>query len=380
MTFSPRGDVTAPVSGVDLSIGSDDSTSGCETADFAGFTAGHIALLQRGGCTFPVKAENADDAGAAAVIIFNSLGVAGPTRGTLTADYAGSLPVLGATYSLGAEWSATPGLEMHVVAATEFQNLQVETVIAESRSGDPGNVVVIGGHLDSAPGSPGINDNGSGAAAILETALQLADARTRNRLRFAFWTAHEIDLAGSGLLGSETYVSSLSLDELDAIALYLDFHMLDSPNGGRFVLDGDGSGDLGGGPGAAAIETFFRDFFADRDLAVESVQLNGRSDYNAFHAAGIPVGGITAGADAIKTPLQEARFGGSAGIAFDPCYHLPCDTFANVDLAALDLNSDAVAAAILTFAMNTEAVNTRKGMGRFKAAKTPVKSASQAVM
>ena len=47
------------------------STSGCEAADFAGFPAGNIALVQRGTCTFAVKALNAQAAGASAVIIFN---------------------------------------------------------------------------------------------------------------------------------------------------------------------------------------------------------------------------------------------------------------------------------------------------------------------
>jgi Zn-dependent M28 family amino/carboxypeptidase len=375
LNFTRPGDVVASVTAVDLSLGSAESTSGCEPADFADFPEGHIALLQRGGCTFFDKAHNAASVGAAGVIIFNSFGTAGLAEGSLgTAPYNGAFPVLEATYARGEEWANTSGLQMHMIADVQLTQFQTRNVIAESTSGDPANVVVVGGYLDSANGSPGINANGSGAAAILETALQLAEARTRNRLRFVFWTAHDI-----ARLGAETYVNSLSPAELDAIALYLEFHLLGSPNGGRFVLDGDGSGALGGGAGAGAIEMFFGDFFASRGMEVEPALLDGQSEYQSFLSAGIPVGGITAGADAIKTAVQAARFGGSAGIAFDPCYRLACDTFSNVDLDALDVNSDAVAAAVLTFAMNTEAVNGQKGKGRFKRSNTPPKAGSETV-
>ncbi len=66
MTYSGSGDVTAPVSAVDLLVPSPSpsaSTSGCEAADFAGFVPGSIALVQRGTCNFSVKADNAAAAG-----------------------------------------------------------------------------------------------------------------------------------------------------------------------------------------------------------------------------------------------------------------------------------------------------------------------------
>ena len=54
--------------------------------------------------------------------------------------------------------------------------------------------------------------------------------------------------------------------------------------------------------------------------------------------------------------------GGKAGVAYDPCYHLACDTIDNVNLVALDEMSDALAHALLTFAMSTSAVEgTAKG-------------------
>ena len=72
MTYSGSGDVTAPLAAVDINLAGDHaSTSGCEADDFAGFTPGNIALLQRGTCTFRIKADNAAAAGASGVIIFN---------------------------------------------------------------------------------------------------------------------------------------------------------------------------------------------------------------------------------------------------------------------------------------------------------------------
>jgi aminopeptidase Y len=361
------GDVTASVTAVDLNPGGV-STSGCEAADFAGFPAGNIALMQRGTCTFLIKAQNAAAAGAVGAIIFNAYNLAGLVGGTLTPSYAGNIPVVGTTYNRGVEWAATPGLTMRIKADVLRGLVTTENVIAESVEGDPNNVVMLGGHLDSVNQGPGINDNGSGAAAILETALQMAGAKTRNRMRFAFWSAQE-----QGSAGSQYYVDNLSLAELSAIALYLDVHMIGSPNYVRFVLDGDGSDSGSPGPaGSGAIESFFRDFYSGRGLASQAAPLQiTAGDQGPFLLSGVPVGGVFTGATGIKSASQAAVYGGTAGFPYDPCYHLACDTFANVSLDVLDLNSDAVAAAALAFGMNTEAVNGVKGKGRFKGKKVP---------
>ncbi|HEY8094007.1 MAG TPA: PA domain-containing protein, partial [Acidimicrobiales bacterium] len=78
---SDPGDVTAAVTAVDLQLGlGNTATSGCDAADFAGFPAGNIALLQRGFCTFELKAENAAAAGATGIVIFNQGNLASPDR------------------------------------------------------------------------------------------------------------------------------------------------------------------------------------------------------------------------------------------------------------------------------------------------------------
>ena len=109
----------------------------------------------------------------------------------------------------------------------------------------------------------------------------------------------------------------------------------------------------------------FETFYTDRGLPFEPTQISFRSDYAAFFDVGIPFGGLFTGAEALKTDAQAALYGGVAGEQFDPCYHLACDTYDNVSLEALDVNSDAVASAVLQFAMSTEAVNGRRGRGNF---------------
>jgi Zn-dependent M28 family amino/carboxypeptidase len=93
---------------------------------------------------------------------------------------------------------------------------------------------------------------------------------------------------------------------------------------------------------------------------------SGRSDYGPFIAVGIPAGGLFTGAEVVKTPEEAAIWGGTAGEQYDPCYHQACDTYDNISLHALDVNSDAVAYAVLQYAMNTEEINGLKGKGNFK--------------
>jgi Zn-dependent M28 family amino/carboxypeptidase len=180
---SDDGDVTAAVTAVDLQLGlGNTTTSGCEAADFVGFPVGNIALLQRGACTFEQKAENAALAGAVGIVIFNQGETADPGRQgipavTLTANNTSGIPVLGTTYALGEQLAGTAGLQMRVFANTLREVKTTFNVLAETRHGDDSNVVMVGAHLDSVGAGPGINDNGSGSAAILEVAEQMRKVR-----------------------------------------------------------------------------------------------------------------------------------------------------------------------------------------------------------
>jgi Peptidase family M28. len=121
-----------------------------------------------------------------------------------------------------------------------------------------------------------------------------------------------------------------------------------------------------GPPGSGYIEQVFVDFFSSRGLATEPTAFDGRSDYGPFIDVGIPAGGLFTGAEGIKTPEQAAVYGGTAGDAYDHCYHQACDTVANVNTTAIDQMSDAVAYSVITFAQNTEGVNGVKGKGNVK--------------
>ena len=370
-TGSGFGSASAAVTPVDINlIAPRANTSGCEAADFAGFPAGNIALVQRGTCAFADKALNAQAAGASAVIIFNQGNTPareGVVEGTLGGPAVVTIPVIGASFVTGAALSQA-GSHAAITLAPP-QHVTQYNVIAESRSGDPNNVVVVGAHLDSVQRGPGIQDNGSGSAAILETALRMAKVKPRNKLRFAWWGAEE-----AGLVGSTAYVNGLSVAERERIALYLNFDMIGSPNHVFFIYDGDDSDAVGAGPGpggSAQIEQAFENFYNERGLPFKGTDFSGRSDYGPFIAVGIPAGGLFTGAEGLKTAEEAAAWGGTADAPYDPCYHLACDTYANVNLTALDVNADAVAYTTLLFAMNTESVNGQRGKGNFSRPASP---------
>lgn len=366
MSQSAAGNITAPVTAVDLSLGLGNiSTSGCEAADFAGFIPGNIALIQRGACTFELKALNAEAAGAVGAIIFNQGNIPereGLFSGTLGTNYSGGIPVMSTTYSLGDEWAGTPGVVLSMEVNVFEGQVTTQNVFAELPGKNADNVVMAGAHLDAVPAGPGINDNGSGSAAILETALQMAKVKPQNTVRFAWWGAEEF-----GLIGSRYYVDNLHPDELQKIALYLNFDMIGSPNYVHFIYDGDNSEGFasGGVAEAAAIEDVFEEFYTDRGVPFKKTSPLIGSDQQAFYFSNIPVGGLITGAGGIKTPEEAAIWGGTAGDQYDPCYHLACDTFDNVSLEALEINSDAVANAVLNFAMNTSLINGEKAKGNF---------------
>lgn len=369
MSYSVGGDVTKHVTPVDVNLAGDlASTSGCEAADFAGFPAGDIALIQRGTCDFRVKALNAEAAGATAVIIFNQGNTVpgddrvGLLNGTLGSAGVG-IPVVGTTFALGAAAATTTGLVMRVSVVAEVVTTETWNVIADLPGGRADRTVLAGAHLDSVHEGPGINDNGTGTAALLEIAEQIADLEIapRNHVRFAFWGGEE-----DGLLGSEFYVSQLSKTQTKQIAVNLNFDMLGSPNPVTFIYDGDGDAFGATGPnGSDIIEGVFEDYFTAQGEPFEATEFDGRSDYFAFINAGIPAGGLFSGAEGIKTAEQAALFGGTAGAAYDPCYHQFCDTIDNVDLAGFEKMADAAAHATLTFAETSSAVNgTAKGKAK----------------
>jgi aminopeptidase S len=220
-------------------------------------------------------------------------------------------------------------------------------VLGQTRTGDPGRVVMIGAHLDSVPEGPGIVDNGSGVASLLEIATRLgAGPSVQNQVRFAFFGHEE-----TGAQGSTAYVENLSADDREKIKLYVNVDMVASPNAGYFMQGGKGSDpDTAGPAGSAAIGHVLADQLAKTGVrAPEIIEFVG-DDESPFIEAGIPVGGAENGDTKEKTPAQATAWGGQAGQAYDRCYHQGCDTLDNVNQDVLNHYLRALAGTIAHFA------------------------------
>jgi Zn-dependent M28 family amino/carboxypeptidase len=273
--------------------------------------------------------------------------------GTLGEATDVKIPVVSVTKSDGALLRTTVG-PATVQLSAESKTVQARNVIAQTKTGLTSDVVMAGAHLDSVPEGPGINDNGSGVAAVLETALQLGSSpQIHNAVRFGFWGAEEL-----GLIGSRKYVESLDVNALKDIALYLNFDMLASPNPGYFTYDGDQSLPLDkrGSPvvpeGSAGIERSLAAYLNSAGKTPQDTSFDGRSDYDGFTSAGIPSGGLFSGAENKKTQEQAKLWGGAADEPFDPNYHKSTDTLDHIDRTELGINGGGVAYATGLYAQD----------------------------
>ncbi|OAK56467.1 M28 family peptidase [Rhodococcoides kyotonense] len=343
---TPDGGVTARV----VAAPKDDSP-GCEATDYDGLDPkGAVVVVDRGVCPFGQKQTVAADLGASAIVVVNN--EPGPLDGaTLGGSDIARIPAGGVGQEDGAAVASAP--ELTLTLDTETTTTKSRNIIAQTKTGDTANVVVAGAHLDSVPEGPGINDNGSGTAAVLESALRMgSEPDVTNAVRFTFWGAEEL-----GLVGSTKYVEGLSDEDKQNIALYLNFDMIGSHNAGYLAYDGDDSDQVGapaGPPGSDAIERVFLQRLEQEGIAADGTDFDGRSDYGPFIEVGIPAGGVFSGADEKKTPEQAAKWGGTADETFDQNYHTAEDTLANVDRAALAENASAVAFGIGTYAQSVE--------------------------
>lgn len=400
MEYSGSGDVAGPlVATNDVVIAptspANTSTSGCEAADFAPAPSEPaVALVQRGTCTFRLKAENAAAAGYDAVVIFNE-GQTGRTE-TVNGTLGGtgvSIPVLGASFAVGESlYRAVQagGASVHVTTSTISERRSSQNVVASTAAGRSDRVVLVGAHDDSTTDGPAVNDDGSGVALLLGLARAFKDQgiAPRNQVRFGFWGAEE-----AGLVGSDYYASQLSSAQLKDISVNLAFDMLGSDNAARLVYDGDGSASGVSGPnGSGVVEDVFNRYYAALGEPTDPTALDGRTDYASFTDRGIPAGGLTAGAEVAKTAAQQERYGGRAGQPYAVCYHEACDTvatmfgtagdpfspppsgglaaFTNAGLGAAALTDQAggAAHAVLSFARTTSSVNgTDKASDQAKA-------------
>ena len=321
-----------------------EDTPGCTPQDYDGLpVSGAVVLVDRGHCPFSEKATVAADRGAVGVVIADNVDER-RMGGTLGEDTAVTIPVVSVSKADGAQLRAQPG-DVTIEVNASMRELTTRNVIAQTTTGSTQDVVMAGAHLDSVPEGPGINDNGSGVASVLETALQLGGApQVRNAVRFAFWGAEEI-----GLVGSQRYVESLNEDQLKDISMYLNFDMVGSPNPGYFTYDGDQSTPFRRDEvparvpeGSAGIERTLAAYLDSAGKPAEDTFFDGRSDYDAFTFAGIPAGGLFSGGEGDKTEAQQQKWGGEAGEPYDPNYHKPADDIDNIDETSLGIQGAGV--------------------------------------
>lgn len=383
---SPAGTpaATAPVQTVGGTVmpptATPSSASGCTAADFAAFTPGNVALIQRGTCTFATKATNAQDAGASGVIIYNE---GNPGRTALLNGSLGTavinIPVLFTGFDLGSALfdQATNGPAPVVTAdvhAVRDPNREDYNLIAESREGDPNHVLVIDAHLDAIFGA-GMLDNASGSAAILDIAVMMRKAHPKNKLRFIWFGGEEL-----GLLGSNFYIDNLTPAEKAKIGFDLDADVLGTPNYVVGVLDPEGVQLFSRGPGTPMPPEINAPSRVGQAAGLKYLDSIGKNhilfsadgtDAFVFEQAGIPASGVLTGQDCCKTADDVALFGGFEGNfegtvpSFDGgCVDNPfrwCDNLSNNDPEVLTFMSRAFAAMVVKMAFDTTVLTRPHG-------------------
>lgn len=321
MIYSSSGDLSARIAEVGYG---DDESGGCSASDFADFPSGAIALAPPGPCFRRDAVENAIDAGAVALIVPYPQWPTGEVRRpTLIFPEGIDIPAISASDEVGEALRAAAAARRQVSISvhTKIGSATVRNVVAESH-GVADHVVMLGGHLDAVHDGPGLNDNGSGSAALLAVARVLAEQHPSVRVRFAFWAGEEF-----GLLGSRDYVAALRPAEEAEISAYLNFDMLGSSNSVPFVYDASSAA-----LGSKQIADFLVSYLEESGIGAEATDLGGSSDHASFDGLGIPTGGIFTGATEMKSAAQAAKFGGTADAPMDACYHLACDTVENVNV------------------------------------------------
>ncbi|MDT5010805.1 MAG: hypothetical protein QOH57_2422, partial [Mycobacterium sp.] len=351
--------VQTPAGGLSVRAEHPAKPAGCAAGDYAGTAVkGAIAVTDDQACSIVDKQNAALANGAVALLVMSGKSV---RPGLFTPGYYRQLTVPVGVIGTDADAAVRrTNASVRLTLESKAVLTKSRNVLAQTKTGSARNVVLVGAHLDSAEASPGINDDGSGVAAVLETALQLGSSPSvTNAVRFCFWAAAE-----QGVGGSTSYLSGLSNDQLDDIALYLNFDQLASANAGYFTYDGDQSGQASVDvpaervpAGSAGVERTLAGYLNLAGRRPADLPLGGTADYFPFLTAGVPIGGVTTWATGKKSPVQARLWDGAVGQPFDPYYHLPGDTLEHVNRDALAVTGPAVAFAVGTYALSTDGVN-----------------------
>jgi len=350
LIFAPPGTASGPVVAIDWVPGATDRTGlGCDEADYGDLPAGAIVLVRSGPCFRRDQVLAAQAAGAAGFVAgYGSAPSGAVPRATLIDPDGLEIPAMAAAGPAADALAAVAAEGGTARLATTGRTVEAPTrsVIAELEGSEPGSVVMLGAHLDSVIDGPGLNDDGSGVAALLEIASALRATRPRATVRVALWSGEEL-----GLQGSSRYVASLAEADRAAIVAYLNADMVGSPNGFAGVYD-----EATAPAGSKAVGALLSAAIERAGGVPVPVDLGGGSDHFPFARSGIPTGGVFSGASEAVGEAQGTSHGAIVGQPADACYHRPCDTVANVDLGLARLLTAALADVTVRLANTPELI------------------------
>lgn len=340
-----------PIGGIEAEVVLPTGT-GCLLSDYAN-VAGKIVLLRPTlgptDCTLPARTLLAQSQGAVAVLY----------QANLAASGAFALPGLNVSIDTFNELSNLINTNQHpvikMVSISETRDREQWNVIAESPYGDPTKQIIFGSHLDTVL-NQGSNDNTSGCSTWLELASHFKQRCSKNQVIFAFWGAEEY-----GIIGSSFYVQSRIDDgTFQDIALYSNIDMSASnnyyrnmatlipplPNLPNFQFQNAESVTR-----TVALANLAFDYLSNRNLPVNLGFTSG-TDIIPFFTSENPrpfVDAFHSGISTPKTPVQEQIYGGRAGVGYDTCYHLLCDTLEHVTTPTLNSQGISNGSGTVTF-------------------------------
>jgi len=358
LVFAPGGDVAGPVVPIDWNpAATGPDGKGCTVTDYGTLPAHAIVVVRSGNCLRRDQVIAAQHAGAAAFVAVYPWAPPGAIyRATLLEPRFLEIPAAAVSGEVAETLvaAAESGEMARLVTRVSTVAAPTRSIIAELPGTEPGAVIMLGAHLDSALDGPGINDDGSGVAALLEIAAALAGTRPRATIRLAFWSGEEL-----GLHGSYRYATALSSEAARAILVYANVDMIASPNGFAGVYD-----EPGAPVGSAAARELLASAVERAGATPMRVDLDGASDHRGFAASGVATAGVFSGAgEPVSAEQAAASPGGAtgatgdraiAGRPADACYHQACDDLGNTNLRLARVLAAALADFTVRVANNPE--------------------------
>ena len=238
-------------------------------------------------------------------------------------------------------------------------------IMASTTAGDPTATITVGAHLDAV--YSGMNDNGSGSAALLALAVAVNSAiaagqlTPTNRIRFHWYDKEEFGLVGSRAAVSLLINGSAPGERLADHVAQLNMDMVGSSNWIMGVLDCSLTGANSSRAGSAVLASMFKAEYAARGWpyrVVTNTRYTGGSDQYSYIAQGIPASILFTGVTEVHTEDDVRDFGGVLGLPADACYHRTCDTILNVSPIVLSRVASMYAVVLQSLVMDGDVRRT----------------------